>query len=110
MWDLNYSKATFSTGSFAFNYDNYINLDEKYKDIIFTTNNYNSNISIDINKVSNFDKASERLLLFVDNRGGYKVVQDILQVEGKTLYRAKVEDELSDSFYVSKIEQLIKVN
>ena len=109
-WDLNYSKATFSTGSFAFNYDGYIDLDEKYKDIIFTTNNYNSNISIDKNKVSNFDKSNERLLLFVDNKGEYKVVQDILQVEGETLYRAKVEYELSDSFYVSKIEQLTKVN
>ena len=46
----------------------------------------------------------------MNNRGEYEVVQDILQVEGKTLYRAKVEDDLVDSFYVSKIEQLTKVN
>ncbi len=109
-WDLNYSKATFSTGSFGFNYNDYIDLDKKYGDTIFTTNNYNSNISIDINKVSKFDKSSERLLVFMDKDGKYKAVQDILQVEGKTLYRAKVEDDLVDSFYVSKIEQLTKVN
>ena len=109
LWDLNYSKSTFSAGSFGFNYDNYINLDKKYGDTIFTTSNSNSNITIDKSKVSNFDKSSERLLVINDDDGKYRIVQDILQAEGKMLYRAKVEDELSDSFYVSKLEQLSRL-
>ena len=109
MWDLNYSKATFSAGSFGFNYDGYIDLDKKYGDTIFTTSNSNSNITIDKSKVSKFDKSSERLLVINDDDGKYRIVQDILQAEGKMLYRAKVEDELSDSFYVSKLEQLSRL-
>lgn len=109
LWDYNYSKSTFSAGSFGFNYDNYIDLDKKYGDTIFTTSNSNSNITIDKSKVSNFDKTSERLLVINDDDRKYRIVQDILQVEGKMLYRAKVEDELSDSFYVSKLEQLSRL-
>ena len=109
LWEYNYSKSTFFAGSFGFNYDNYIDLDKKYGDTIFTTSNSNSNITIDKSKVSNFDKSSERLLVINDNDGKYRIVQDILQVEGKMLYRAKVEDELSDSFYVSKLEQLSRL-
>ena len=109
LWDLNYSKATFSAGSFGFNYDGYIDLDKKYGDTIFTTSNSNSNITIDKSKVSKFDKSSERLLVINDDDGKYRIVQDILQAEGKMLYRAKVEDELSDSFYVSKLEQLSRL-
>ena len=108
LWDYNYSKSTFSAGSFGFNYDNYIDLDKKYGDTIFTTSNSNSNITIDKSKVSNFDKSSERLLVINDDDGKYRIVQDILQAEGKMLYRAKVEDELVDSFYVSKLEQLTR--
>ena len=109
LWEYNYSKSTFSAGSFGFNYDNYIDLDKKYGDTIFTTSNSNSNITIDKSKVSNFDKNSERLLVINDDDGKYRIVQDILQAEGKMLYRAKVEDELSDSFYVSKLEQLSRL-
>ena len=109
LWEYNYSKSTFSAGSFGFNYDNYIDLDKKYEDTIFTTSNSNSNITIDKSKVSNFDKSSERLLVINDDDGKYRIVQDILQAEGKMLYRAKVEDELSDSFYVSKLEQLSRL-
>lgn len=109
LWEYNYSKSTFSAGSFGFNYDNYIDLDKKYGDTIFTTSNSNSNITIDKSKVSNFDKSSERLLVINDDDGKYRIVQDILQAEGKMLYRGKVEDELSDSFYVSKLEQLSRL-
>jgi hypothetical protein len=109
LWEYNYSKSTFSAGSFGFNYDNYIELDKKYGDTIFTTSNSSSNITIDKSKVSKFDKSSERLLVINDDDGKYRIVQDILQAEGKMLYRAKVEDELSDSFYVSKLEQLTRL-
>ena len=113
LWDYNYSKAKFSVGLFSFNYDSYIELESKYKGIVFTVTSYDTDISLKLNKESNIS-SYEYLLLYIDSKGKYKVVQDIIQVENKTLYRGLVK-EIMDStspyrFYVGKIEQLTRTN